>query len=310
MRSSFFKSLTEIAEKRDNIIILTGDLGFKLFDDFKSRFPERFYDVGVAEANMIGIAAGLSLCGKNVYCYSIVPFLLMRTFEHIRIDIAYNKLNVKLVGVGGGFTYGLEGITHFGLEDFALMRMLPNMAVTAPADPVEASALAKASVDYEGPLYIRLGREKEYPLHDGPIELSIGHPTVLSKGKDIAILAIGSMVYTAKQVEAKLREKGLSVSLINMHTLKPLNGEFLKQIISAHEILFTLEEHYISGGLGSVILEYLNESGFKGKLIRIGIPEKIQKYIGSPDYLRSKYGLTPENICKRIITALEESSNE
>jgi len=128
MRISFFKTIEDSAEQYKDIIILTGDLGFRLFDDFRSKYASRFYDIGVAEANMIGIAAGLSLCGKNVYCYSIVSFLVTRAFEQVRIDIAYNNLNVKLVGVGGGFTYGLEGFTHFGLEDLALMRILPNMA--------------------------------------------------------------------------------------------------------------------------------------------------------------------------------------
>jgi len=306
MRPSFFQAVEELAEQRDNIIVLTGDLGFKLFDNIRSKFPERFYDVGVAEANMIGIASGLSLSGKNVYCYSIIPFLLMRTFEHIRIDIAYNNLNVKLVGVGGGFTYGLEGITHFGLEDLALMRMLPNMTIAVPACPVEAYALAKASVDYEGPIYIRLGRAGEPCIHEKPIEFKIGQPLVLNEGQDIALLAIGNMVYKAKLVSEKLKKKGIHVSLINMHTLKPLNVAMINQVASTHDHIFTIEEHYIHGGLGSAVLEALTESGYKGKLIRMGIPDKPVEYIGKPDFLRQKCGLTTENIFKKIVNTLEE----
>lgn len=305
MRTKFFETVERLAEQRNDIIILTGDLGFKLFDSFHSKFPERFYDVGVAEANMIGIAAGLSLCKKNVYCYSIIPFLLMRTFEQIRIDIAYNNLNVKLVGVGGGFSYGLEGITHFGIEDLALMRMLPNMTIVVPADPMEAKALAEASVEFEGPIYIRLGRAGESPLYDKPVEFKIGRPIFLNEGNNIAILAIGNMVYIAKRAIEQLRKKGLNVTLINMHTLKPLDNEIIRQIGTTHELIFTIEEHYTSGGLGSATLEALIESGFKGKIIRIGIPEEPLKHIGKPDYLRDKYGLSTESICKKIMSTLE-----
>ena len=306
MRSSFFKSLAEVAKKRDDIIILTGDLGFRLFDDFKSRYPDRFYDVGVAEANMVGIAAGLSLCGKNVYCYSIAPFLLMRTFEHIRIDIAYNKLNVKLVGVGGGLTYGLEGITHFGLEDLALMRMLPNMTIVVPADPKEAHTLAETCVDHEGPIYIRLGRTGEPSIHKRSVEFEIGKPIFLNEGKNIAVFAIGNMVSISKQVADMLKQNGINITLVNMHTLRPLNKAIIEQIGSTHEYIFTVEEHYIHGGLGSATLEVLAESGYKGRLKRIGIPEKLGSYIGKADYLRSKYGLSVEGIYKRILNEIEE----
>lgn len=306
MRLSFFKTIEELAERQNNMIILTGDLGFKLFDSFISKFPDRFYDVGVAEANMIGIAAGLSLCGKNVYCYSIIPFLTMRAFEQIRIDIAYNNLKVKLVGVGGGFTYGLEGFTHYGLEDLALMRMLPNMAVVVPADPKEASALAEASVSYEGPIYIRLGRTGEPFIHDKSIEFKIGHPIILNEGKDIAIFAIGNMVYTAKKVMEKLKQNKINITLINMHTLKPLEKHIIRQVSSTHKTIITVEEHYINGGLGSAVAEILAESSFNGRFIRIGIPMKLSKYIGKADYLRIKYCLTTESIYERITNELEE----
>jgi transketolase len=306
MRPSFFKTLEELAEQRNDIVVLTGDLGFKLFDRFRAKFPNRFYNVGVAESNMIGLASGLSLGGKNVYCYSIIPFLLMRTYEHIRIDIAYNNLNVKLVGVGGGFTYGLEGITHFGLEDLALMRMLPNMAVVVPADPIEASALAKSSVEHRGPVYIRLGRAGEPCIHEKSVEFKIGQPITLIEGKDIALVAIGNMVCTAQKVASDLERKGLKASLINMHTIRPLNKEMIQQLAATHEYIFTIEEHYKNGGLGSAVLEVLADSGYKGTLERIGIPEKLGSCSGDPEFLRSRYGLTAESILKRIMIVLEE----
>jgi len=306
VRVSFFKTIEDLAEQHKDIVILTGDLGFRLFDSFRSKYPSRFYDIGVAEANMIGIAAGLSLCGKNVYCYSIISFLVTRAFEQIRIDIAYNNLNVKLVGVGGGFTYGLEGFTHFGLEDLALMRILPNMAVVVPADPIEAASLAKISIEYEGPIYIRLGRVGEPFIHDKPIKFEIGRHIVLNEGKHVGIFAIGNMVYTAKQAVDMLRKKGITGTLINMHTIKPLDDEIIQQVGSLHGVILTVEEHCINGGLGSAVAEVLAESGFKGRLIRIGIPEKLGKYVGNAGYLRNKYGLTAENIYGTILNELRE----
>ena len=306
MRVNFFKALERKAKLHDNIYLLTGDLGFKLFDDFRAKYPDRFFDIGVAESNMIGIAAGLSLSGKNVYCYSIIPFLIMRAYEHVRNDIAYQNLNVKLIGAGGGFTYGLEGFTHYGLEDLAIMRMLPNMAVVVPADPKEAISLAEVSVEHEGPIYIRLGRTGEPFIHSKPVEFRIGRHIMLNEGKDIAIFAIGNMVYIAKQVIEKLKRNGIKATLINMHTLKPLDKEIIEQVASTHHAIFSIEEHYLNGGLGSAVAEVLIESGFKGKFLRIGIPEKSDKHIGNADYLRGKHGLSTESIYKRITNELEE----
>ena len=306
MRVNFFKALENKAVLHKNIYLLTGDLGFKLFDDFKAKHPDRFFDIGVAESNMIGIAAGLSLSGKNVYCYSIIPFLIMRTYEHVRNDVAYQNLNIKLIGTGGGFTYGLEGFTHYGLEDLAIMRTLPNMAVVVPADPLEAKSLAEASVEHVGPIYIRLGRTGEPVVHDKPFEFRIGHPIILKEGKDIAILAIGNMVHTAKEVVEKLKQKGIAAMLVNMHTLKPLDKEMIQDLSITHSSIFTVEEHYINGGLGSAVAEVLIDSGFKGKLTRIGIPDNPDKHIGNAEYLRSQYGLTADSIFKRILDALKE----
>ena len=301
MRAAFFTALEDLYQNDKDIFVLTADLGYKLFDNFKLKCPERFYDIGVAEANMIGVAAGLALSGKNVYCYSIIPFLVMRAYEQIRIDISYHNLNVKLIGVGGGFTYGLEGITHFGLEDFALMRSLSNMSIVVPADPLEAQVLARISCEYPGPLYIRLGRTGEPSIHDKMPKFIIGKAMLLKEGKKIALFAIGNMVYIGKQLVDFLGKKGLNPTLINMHTLKPLDVETILQITSTHEALFTLEEHNIHGGLGSAIAEVLAENGCRCHFKRFGIPEKLGNYIGNADYLRLKYGLTPEKIYENIL---------
>lgn len=305
MRAIFYKTLEELFQKNDDICILTADLGYKLFDNFKAISSDRFYDIGVAESNMIGIAAGLSLCGKNVYCYSIIPFLVMRAFEQIRVDIAYHNLNVKLIGVGGGFTYGLEGFTHFGLEDLALMRSLPNMTVVVPADPIEAKCLAKISYEHEGPMYIRLGKTGEPTIHEKNPEFKIGKAIILKEGTICAILAIGSMVYIGKQVRDMLAAKGIDTTLVNIHTLKPLDVETIMQIASTHEFVFSLEEHNIDGGLGSAIAEVLAENGYKGYFKRLGISERLGSHIGDTNYLREKHGLSSEKVYEKILNTIK-----
>lgn len=301
MRESFFKVLVNSAQARKDIYLLTADLGFKLFDPFRAQFPERFFDIGVAESNMIGIASGLSLCGKNVYCYSITPFLTMRAYEQIRINIAYQKLNVKLIGVGGGLTYGLEGFTHFGLEDFSLMRSLPNMNVVVPSDISEAQCLAKISSEHEGPLYIRLGRSNEPAIHNRAPDFKIGKAMILKEGKGAALIAVGNMVFTALQVADMLKHKGIEATIVNMHTIKPLDIEIVRQIASTHEAIFSLEEHNINGGLGTAIAEVLSETRYNGHFKRFGIPDTLLNDIGDADYLREKCGLTPDRIFQEIL---------
>lgn len=305
MRQAFYNQLEEIALRDKDVYILTGNLGFKFFDSIRKNCPEQFIDIGVAEANMIGISAGLALSGKNVYCYSIIPFLTMRAYEQIRIDVAYHNLNVKLVGMGAGFTYGFEGFTHFGIEDMALMRAMPNMHVVVPDTIENAVKIAQLSHTYPYPLYIRLGRADIHNREGKDYNLIIGKGIILSEGKDIAIFAIGNMVEPALQTIDTLKNSGISATLINMLTLKPLDIELIKQCISSHKGIFTIEEHSIIGGLGSAVSEVLAESSYGGIFKRIGIPEVLDnKFIGTADYLWKCYGLTAEHISKKIISAL------
>ena len=305
MRYSFFKRLEDVAARNKDIYLLTGDLGFKLFDDFRTRYPDRFIDIGVAESNMAGIAAGLSLSGKNVYCYSIIPFLVMRAYEQIRIDIAYNDLNVKLVGVGAGFSYGMEGFTHFGIEDLSLMRSMPNMNVVVPACIEDAVQLADISSDFPHPLYIRLENTPGH-IYTRKQRLKIGKGLILNKGNDIAIFAIGGMVYQAKQTAELLEREGFSITLINMHTLKPLDKPLIELCAKSHKAIFTVEEHSIIGGLGSAVSEVLSESSYRGLFGRIGIPEKLKKIIGHARFLRKRYGLTEDGIFKTIMQKMKD----
>lgn len=302
MRRVFFETLKQFLSRKKDIFLLVGDLGIKFFQDFKGIDPGRFINVGVAEANMIGIASGLALSGKNVYCYSIIPFLVMRTFEQIRIDICYNNLNVKLLGAGGGLVYGAEGVTHHAIEDIAIMRSLPNMTIVAPGDAKEAEALAKSSVSHQGPLYIRFGRDSDPIIHKGDIDFKIGKGIIVQEGKDICLMATGTMLYIAKSVCEILEKQGLKPSLISMHTIKPIDREIIKDCAKNYRAIFTLEEHNIIGGLGGAVSEVLAESKYGKFFKRIGVPDRYTfPIIGGPDYLREKLGLTPEIIAQAIL---------
>jgi len=307
MRNIFIEELERSCGPGKNIFLMTGDLGFKLFDRFRKKFPGRFLNVGIAEPNMIGIAAGLGLSGKKVYCYSMIPFLITRCLEHIKIDICYNKANVRLVGAGCGFTYGVEGVTHHAMEDLAIMRPIPNMTIVAPGDPAEVSACVKASVKYEGPMFIRLGKNCPPAVYSSTkIDFKIGKgTTVLKNGNDVCILAAGSMLYNAKLASEALCKKGFGVTLISMHTIKPLDKMLIEECAGKFDYMVSVEEHSIIGGLGSAIAEVLSEISYKGAFKRIGIPDEFNHYVGKMDYLHEKYGLTAEKISEKIINFIE-----
>jgi transketolase len=295
LRTAFFNDLKDIFRKDKRIMLLTGDLGYKLFDEFKDIDASRFINVGVAETNMIGIATGLASCGMKVYCYSIAPFLVMRTFEQIRNDIDWHLLDVKLVGVGGGLAYGLEGISHQGLEDIAILMTLPNFTIIIPTDPIEAGAFAQLSYEHNGPMYIRLCHTNEPPVHRSLPNIKIGKPIVLDKGERAVIFATGRMVYEALLANNALRNSSLKCTLIEVHTLKPVDKRYIASILNNHSLAITVEEHIIEGGLGSIVGEIIAENNINCHLIRLGVDRK-SRFVGPADYLRHKYGLTANNI--------------
>jgi len=305
MRTIFFQNLGEHAKKDKSIFMLFADLGVKFFYGLKAIDPKRCIDVGVAEANMVDMAAGLAMSGKNVYCYSIIPFLIARTLDQIKVDLAYNNLNVKLVGAGGGIVYGLEGVTHHSIEDIAVMRSLPNFAVVAPGDVKEAEALVEESVNWQGPLYMRFGRDGQSNVHEKEIDFKIGRGIVVKEGEKVCLIATGSMLYCAKMAAENLKEKGYNPTLVSMHTIKPLDEELVKRLARESKIIFTLEDHSVLGGLGSAVAEVLVESDYKGAFRRIGLPDQYTKEIGRPDYLLEKLGLDTRSITNYILKILE-----
>ena len=301
MRKIFFENLRQLAEKDKSIFLLVGDLGIKFFGDFQKIDPKRFINVGVAEANMIDVAAGLAMSGKNVYCYSIIPFLVMRGLEQIRVDICSNNLNVKLLGAGGGFAYGAEGITHHAIEDIAIMRSLPNMTVVCPGDAKEAESLVKESVKHQGPLYIRFGRDFDPLVHKGEIDFEIGKGIYVNKGNEVCIIVTGTMLHTVNKSLDLLRNSNLNPTLISMHTVKPLDEEMVKDCAKNYKAIFTVEDHNIIGGLGGAVAEVLAENNYHGKFKRIGVKDKYCFLVGKTDFLSKSQGLDERGIAETIL---------
>lgn len=301
MRTAFINTLMGLAEKDQNIYLLTGDLGFSILERFAEKFPNRFINCGVAEQNMIGMAAGLALSGKKPYVYSIIPFVTMRCFEQIRNDICYQNLDVKIVGVGSGLAYGSLGTTHHAIEDIAILRALPNMTILSPADPVETRELVLKSYQTKTPTYIRLNKTGEKILYNSNPAIEIGQPSILREGKDGTIVATGILVGLGAQTVEKLKEKGYNFKLISLHTLKPIDANSLLKELKDSKSVFTLEEHNIIGGLGSAVVEILMESDWQGKFQRIGIPDQYCSGVGETDYLRRCFGLVAEKIIEQIL---------
>lgn len=300
MRKAFISTLIRLAKKDKRIFLLTGDLGFSFLEEFRDEFPDRFFNMGVAEQNMIGVAAGIALSGKIVFVYSIVPFVTMRCFEQIRNDLCYHKLNVRIIGIGGGLAYGAAGFTHHAVEDIAIMRSLVNMTVIAPGDSKETEAAVEKSIEYKGPVYIRLGKGSETAIHS-KLKFDIGRGILLNDGKDITIITSGSMLSTAKLVCEELNKKKISVRLISMPTIKPLDERIILKSAKNTEAIFTIEEHSLIGGLGSAIAEILAENRTKIYFKRIALPDTYLKETGSQDYLQRRLGLSVECIVKNIL---------
>jgi transketolase len=294
VRTTFIETLCQLAEQEERIWLLTGDLGYSILERFANLFPERFVNVGVAEQNMVGVAAGLALSGKIVLTYSIANFATLRCLEQIRNDICYHRLNVKIVAVGGGLAYGSAGHTHHAVEDLAVMRAMPNMAVIAPGDPVETRLATRAMVGWQGPCYLRLGKTREATVHVTEPKFSWGKMLCAKEGRDTVILSTGAMLKYAYDFVHRHRPEW---GLWSVPFLKPIDDESLFYIARNYHQIITIEEHQRSAGLGSAILEGMNDLRERKRIEsipmvkRVAIPDMFAGVAGTPDYLRSLWGL-------------------
>jgi len=305
MKLAFAKSLAELAEDNSRIIVLTGDLGFQVFDDFIGRFGPRYVNVGVAEAQMICAAAGLAYEGWRPVTYSIASFTTARCFEQIKISVAYPGLPVVIVGAGGGYAYGSSGVTHHAGEDISLMCMLPSMTVVAPGDSSEIAQLLPQVFELRGPTYLRIGRGKE-PQYNAEGPAILGRARFLRDGQDLAIVSTGEVVSEVASALKILSSKNFYPAAFQFHTIKPLDTEALEELSNKVKTIVVVEEHLSIGGLGSAIKDWACEKGnFTTEIKTLSVPDTF--VLGSPSQneVRIRYGIDAE----AIATVVEKSLN-
>jgi transketolase len=299
-RESYGNALVELGQEHDNVIVLDADLAAATkTGTFKKAFPERHWDIGIAECNMTGIAAGLSTCGKVPFISSFAMFAAGRAYEQVRNSIGYPKLNVKIGATHAGISVGEDGASHQCLEDIALMREIPGMVVINPSDDVEAKAAVKAAYEHVGPVYLRFGRLAVPVINDRPdYKFEIGKGVVLKEGKDVTIFATGLEVNETIEAEKLLAADGIDAEIINIHTIKPIDRELVVASAKKTGKVVTVEEHSILGGLGSAVAEVLCEEA-PTKLLRIGVNDTFGES-GPAVELLHKYGLDAEGIYNKV----------
>lgn len=301
MRNAFAQEITRLAAGDNRITLLSGDIGNRLFDPYKKQFPDRFYNCGVAEANMTSVAAGMALCGLRPVTYTITAFNTVRCLEQIRVDVCYQNLPVVIVGVGGGLSYAALNATHHALEDIAFLRILPNMTVICPGDAWEVRAAVRAALKYNAPIYIRLGKKNEPVVHNNLPDFRIGKGIIVRSGTLVCFLSTGNMLPIALEAAEKLEKKDISTQVVSLHTVKPLDKELLTDIFSKFSLVVTIEEHSILGGLGGGVAEWLaDQPHLKSRLYRMGTADAFMYEAGDQDYARGYFGLDPGKIAEKV----------
>lgn len=304
-RAAYGAALAEFGAD-ERIIVLDADLSKSTNTaKFKEKYPERFINCGIAEANMMSVAAGLAASGKTVFASTFAMFAAGRAFEQIRNSICYPNLNVKICATHAGLSVGEDGATHQAIEDLAIMRAIPNLTVLSPADSVETRQAIKAAIETDGPFYVRLGRLAVAQVNDDNYKFQLGKGVQLKDGKDITIIATGLMVQESMKAAETLQSKGISARVINIHTLKPIDSEIILKAVKETRGIVTAEEHNIIGGLGGAVAEVLAQSGM-GKMQMVGVEDKFGRS-GKPADLLKLYGLTSERIVEKCENILQPS---
>jgi len=309
MRTAFIKSLVTMAERDPGIWLLTGDLGYSVLEPFATKFPERYVNVGVAEQNMAGVAAGLALTGKKVFTYSIANFAVTRCLEQIRNDICYHNADVTIVATGGGLAYGTQGYTHHGIEDIGFTRLLPNITVIAPADAAEVNLAMNNIAKRSGPSYLRLARGGEPVIHAQPIDEELfGKALMVRPAGDVAILSTGGILSEAITAADRLTAAGIKTGVYSIPVIQPLDEETIAHLARQCRLLLTVEEHVVQGGLGGAIAEVISGLDVpRARLERAGIVHGISPNAGSHTYLRRLHKLDAGSLVDRIQTIIKRS---
>ncbi|HBH00803.1 MAG: transketolase [Elusimicrobia bacterium GWA2_69_24] len=305
MRDAFAAEITELATEDARLVLLSGDIGNRLFERYKQRHPDRFLNCGVAEANMISMAAGMALSGLRPVAYTIAPFVTTRCLEQIRVDLCYHNLPVVIVGVGAGLSYASLGGTHHACEDIALLRVLPNMSIVCPGDAMEVRLAIRAALGQERPIYIRLGKKGEPAVHERPPEFVIGKGIVLRQGSDVCLLSTGTVLPLALAAATRLERDGVSAQVVSFHTVKPLDERLLTDVAGRIPLVVTIEEHSVLGGLGGSVAEWLADGPSRGvRLLRIGTADEFMHGGGEQEHAREHFGLTAEKVAERTLATL------
>lgn len=302
MRDAFIRALSDLAEEDERIMLVNGDLGFGVLSDYIERFPEQYVNAGIAEQNMTAIACGMALTGARAYTYSIGNFPTLRCLEQLRNDVCYHNADVTVVAVGGGFSYGQLGVSHFATEDLAVMRSLPRMTVVAPSDPWQAYELTRQLHARGGPAYLRMDKGSA-GLPPAPIEL--GRARIVRSGSDIALFSAGAILSEAVAAADTVQAEGISVRIIDIHTVKPLDVDAVLSAAADCGRVVTLEEHVVAGGIGSAIAEACAEGGLALKTFRrLGLRDVFPDVVGDQQFLRTRYRLDAAGVAAAIRDAV------
>lgn len=303
MRNAFAQEITAMAGENEEIVLLSGDIGNRLFDKYKEQAPDRFHNCGVAEANMIGMAAGMAMSGLRPVCYTIAPFITYRCLEQIRIDLCYHHQPVVIVGTGSGLAYASLGATHHSCEEMGMLRLLPTMTVLAPADANEVRALLRAALKHPDPVYMRIGKKGEPAVHNVVPDLQIGRSIVMRDGMDVCLLNTGTTLVRALAAAEELAAKGISAEVIHFPTVKPLDVAALESVCERFKLIVSIEEHSVLGGFGGSIAEWLADRAKRPRLIRVGTADEFLHETSEQETAMEHFGLTASAIAGRVIAA-------
>ncbi len=304
MRNIFAKTINQLAIKDRNIVLLSGDIGNKMFDQFKIDCPRQFINCGIAEENMMSVAAGMALCNLRPIIYTITPFTTIRCLEQIKIGVAYHKAPVVIVGTGSGLSYAELGPTHHSLDDIAIIKTIPDINILAPSDGLELEEYLKEALKSDLPTYIRIGKKGEPNLNSLSNKIRIGKANILKEGSDYIILGIGPILYEALKASKLLKNYGLDIAVASMGSVRPLDYKFLKEIKNKKFLKWiTLEEHYINGGFGSIVMDWIFQENLYQEinLVQLGLPNIFINELGNQEYLRKKFRIDSEGIKNTIL---------
>jgi transketolase len=304
VRKAFVQTLIGLAEKDDRILLLTGDLGFMALEPFAEKFPDRFFNVGVAEQNMVGLASGLAREGFIPYVYSIVPFAALRPLEFIRNGPIYHRLPVRIVGIGAGFDYGNNGLTHYGIDDIGTLRCQPGIALISPCDHQQAVTAFQSSWDLPGPVYYRLSKDDKTVVPGLEGKFALGRAEVLRPANRVAIVAMGTLAAEAVRIAEALEPRGISCGVAAVASLSPAPTQDLADFLRETQWVVTLENHYVTGGLGSLAAEIISESGLSCRLLRCGVESTPDGRTGTTETLHRTFGLDADAIVRKILEKL------